>query len=106
MMIASIAIGDAEIWNDRVESIATTFASLSKIRSKQMREVQPMRIRLVTLPQEATIADVHQKTGAVVDVATLARINHVTAEQVLPKGRVVKVVKGFNPAMLDAAAGG
>lgn len=105
-VIAMLAIGDADVWNERVDSIASTFASLSKIRSKQMREVEPMRIRLVTLPEEATIAAVHDQTGSVVDVPTLARINHVTAEQVLPKGRVVKVVKGFNPALLDAAAGG
>ena len=105
-VIAMLAIGDAAVWNDRVDSIATTFASLTKIKSKQMREVEPMRIRLLTLPEDATIVQVHERSGSVVDVATLARINHVSPEQVLPKGRVVKIVKGFNPAQLDAAAGG
>lgn len=104
-VVAMMAIGDGEVWNDRLDAVATTFASFGAIHSPQMKRVKPMRVRLVTVETETTLAALHATSGSVVDAATLALINHTSVEAVLPAGRVIKVVRGFNPAALAEAAG-
>ncbi|MEM6995789.1 MAG: M48 family metalloprotease [Myxococcota bacterium] len=102
-VIAILAIGDSEIWNERLDAVATTFASLSKIRAKEFRNVEPMRVSLMTLSAEQTIEQVHAASASVVDVETLALINHAALGHPMAVGRVVKVVRGFNPASLAEA---
>lgn len=99
-VLALLSIGDAEVWNERLDTVASTFASVSAITTRKMKQVEPMRLRLVTLTAESTIEQVHASSASVVDAETLALINHVAVGQALPVGRVLKVVRGFNPATL------
>ena len=99
-VVSILALGDVEVWQDRLDAVATAFASFAKIRSKQMREVKPMRLHLFTVPNAMTIAAAHKESRSVVDVETLALINHVTLDETLAVGRVIKVVRGFNPERL------
>jgi len=104
-VVSMLALGDVEVWEDRLDSVATAFASFAKIRSKQMREVKPMRLDLFTVPKPMTIVQVHEESRSVVDVETLALINHATADETLAAGRVIKVVHGFNPERLAEVVG-
>lgn len=105
---ALLAIGDAETWNERLDAVATTFASFREIVAKDMRDVQPMRIVLVTLATPMTLAQAAKAHGSVVEPSALALINHLPPgpESVLEAGRVLKLVRGFNPARLNEVVGG
>jgi predicted Zn-dependent protease len=93
-VLALVTIGPEEGWSARADVLARTFASFAKV-DEQVRNVEPMRVRLLVLDKAATITELAK--GGPVDAATLALVNQVGAEEPLAKGRAVKIV---SPAAL------
>ena len=60
-----------------------------------------MRVRLATLPSDMTLAEFDRVQPSVVNVTEIAKLNHVAVDEPLKKGRVIKRVTGFNPALLQ-----
>ena len=44
-----------------------------------------------------TLAQLEKSKPSAIDLPDVARLNHVTPDETLPKGRIVKRVEGFNP---------
>jgi hypothetical protein len=59
-----------------------------------------MRVRILELEQPASLAHLLGSHPSSVDVETLAIVNQVQPNAVLPAGTLVKIVEGFNPENL------
>ena len=101
-IIAMIAASAQEAWGSRADAVAASFASFRKIGDSELAKVEPMRIQLATLPSDMTLGEFDRVQPSVVNVAELAKLNHVAVDEPLPKGRIVKRITGFNPALLQA----
>lgn len=100
-IIAMIAASAQAAWQGKADAVATSFASFRKIGDAELAKVEPMRVKLATLPSDMTLAEFDRVQPSVVDVKELAKLNHVAVDEPLPKGRIVKRVTGFNPALLQ-----
>ncbi len=96
-VVAMIAAAPAEVWANHADAIATTVASFRPLKDPRLRNVEPTRVGLVTLKSETTLAAFNEAQPSSIPVVELARINHVTADQPLPAGRIIKRVDGYNP---------
>lgn len=96
-VVAMIAAAPAEVWDSHADAIATTVASFRPLKDPSLRNVQPTRITLFTLPTETTLVALNEAKPSSIPVVELARINHVAPDEPLPAGRVIKRVEGFNP---------
>jgi predicted Zn-dependent protease len=81
-------------------AIETSMLSFSPITSPAHRDLQPMRLRVVALEEDTSLAHFSGSHPSSVDVATLAVINQVEPNALLPAGTLIKTVVGFNPANL------
>ncbi len=95
-VVAMIAASSADTWASYADAVATAVSSFRALKDPALRGVEPTRIRIATLPTETTIAAFNALQPSAVPVVELARINHVTADQRLPAGRMIKRVEGFN----------
>jgi predicted Zn-dependent protease len=100
-IIALIAASAQAAWQGKADAVATSFASFRKIGDAELAKVDPMRVRLATLPSDMTLAEFDRVQPSVVNVNEIAKLNHVAVDEPLKKGRVVKRVTGFNPALLQ-----
>ncbi len=71
--------------------------SFDRLTDRAALNVQPMRIDLVTLQGDATIAELAARRSSPVPVSELALLNGVGEEEVLSAGRTVKWVVGEKP---------
>jgi predicted Zn-dependent protease len=101
-VLVMIAAAAQAAWAGRAEIVAASFASFRRIGDEKLANVPPMRIKTTVLPSDMTLAEFNRVQPSVVHIAELARINHVQADESLPKGRLVKRVVGFNPAAIRA----
>lgn len=102
-VVAMIAAAPDAVWVEQADAIAATIASFAPLTDPALRNVQPMRIKLVTLAAPTTLAALNSTQPSSIPVVELARINHVAADETLDAGRVVKRVEGFNPDPPPAA---
>ncbi len=103
-IIAMIAASAQEAWGSRADLVAASFASFRKISDPELAKIEPMRIVLAELPADMTLGEFDRLQPSVVNVAELAKLNHVAVDEPLPRGRVVKRVTGFNPALMREPA--
>lgn len=95
-VMALLALGTAEHWEAHSDEVATCFASFRSASSK-LREVEPMRVRVLETKQDTTLADLRDQRGAAVALPALALLNGVEPGATLPAGTWLKWVEGFNP---------
>lgn len=100
-VVAIIAAAPAEVWPSHADAIATTVASFRPLKDPKLRNVQPTRIELLTLGAQTTLAALNEAKPSSIPVVELARINHVTPDEPLPAGRIIKRVEGFNPQAVE-----
>lgn len=96
VVIAMMALGPAESWEARSEVVATCFASFRRAE-QPLREIQPMRVRVVELAAPTTLTQIQAQEPSVIELPRLALLNGVPAEQELPAGTLVKRVDGLLP---------
>ncbi len=95
-VLALAAMGPGEGWTERSTAIATTFASFRRAEPA-LRRVEPMRVHMVALRREGTLAQFQEKRPSVIELAQLALLNAVDPQAALPEGTMIKRVDGFNP---------
>lgn len=103
VVVAMLAAAPSKIWPSYAEPVAGTVSSFCPLADERLRNVEPTRIHLVTLRAETTLAAFNEAQPSSIPVVELGRINHVTPDQSLPAGRVIKRVDGYNPAVGESA---
>jgi predicted Zn-dependent protease len=102
-VLAMIAVGPEQGWAARAEEVARAFASFGRLTDRTLLEVDPMRIRVITVQSPTTLAELQTQQPSSVPIEELAILNHVAPDAQLPAGRPVKRVEGFNPRAETAA---
>lgn len=92
-VIAMVAIGPEQGWGERTTVLANTFGSFGKIADARVAKIDPLRVHVVTLDKESSIAELAREQPGALDAATLARLNGVAIDSVLPAGRAIKQVR-------------
>ena len=101
-VLAMLAVGPESTWENHSDPVAKSFASFASITDPRILKIDPMRIRIENLPREMTLKEFAKARPSVVPVDELAVLNHVDADEKLEKGRAIKRVVGFNPALAKA----
>jgi predicted Zn-dependent protease len=81
-----------QLWNNYSAAIGGAINSFNRVTDQQILNVQPQRLRIVTLDQDMTLQEFYQRFPSVVPVETLAMINQVNTGDRLAKGQRVKQV--------------
>lgn len=83
-----------ERWPQAEREVAAALASFGPLTDRRYLDVEPARIRLVTVDRPTTLGELARRHGADSDIENLAVLNGVTQEAVLEAGRLVKLVAG------------
>ncbi|HET7041662.1 MAG TPA: hypothetical protein VFI13_06575, partial [Gemmatimonadales bacterium] len=67
--------------------------SFARLTDPAKLSVEPKRVHLVTLRSAQTIVEAGRTNGGTLPDAELASVNGVAADQVLPAGMLVKIVR-------------
>ena len=78
-------------------AVDRSLLSMRRLSDRKLLSVQPMRVSLVTLDRPLAVSDL-DRLGADVSNERLMLINRLDPDTVIPAGRTLKIVKGFNPA--------
>lgn len=93
-VLALVAMSPAASWAARSEAVAASFASVRRAEPA-LREVEPLRVRLWTLPADTTLLGVQDQRPSAIDLPRLALLNGIEdPTAVLPAGTVIKRVEG------------
>ena len=95
-VMAMMAIGPAENWEQHSDAVATCFASFRRAEPPLLA-IEPLRIRVLELKVDATLAQLQEQRPSMVELAKLALLNGVKPDQELPAGTRVKWVEGLLP---------
>jgi predicted Zn-dependent protease len=102
-VLALAALGPSAKWAERLEAVAVCFASLRRA-PRALREVEPMRVRILELPSATTLLGLQDQRPSAIDVPHLALLNGIDdPTATLPAGTLVKRVEGGPPT--TSAAG-
>jgi predicted Zn-dependent protease len=96
-VLTMIAIAPESDWSDLVPAIGPAFSSFRILTDPSLLQVEPMRIRMLELPEATTLEQLQEKHPSVVPMKRLARLNRASASDELPAGHVVKRIVGVNP---------
>jgi predicted Zn-dependent protease len=89
-----LGVADEGRWNIHAAVVARSFETFDRLSDRAALEVQPLRLSLVTLEREMTLAEFAQRYPSQVSLETLALLNGVAEDARLPAGTVVKTVVG------------
>jgi predicted Zn-dependent protease len=89
-----IGYGAQESWSGYASTIASSIGSFDELTDPAALAVQPMHVKLVTVPQAMTIDEFAGKYPSAVDAQTLAIINGVEKGGRLAAGQKAKQVVG------------
>jgi predicted Zn-dependent protease len=102
-VLALAAMGPAAEWEQRLATVATTFASFRRA-PRALAEVEPMRVRPYTLPAATSLAALQAARPSSIELPQLCLLNGIDDAAVeLPEGTVVKRVEGGPPAVIASA---
>jgi predicted Zn-dependent protease len=98
-MIISLSGGDQakELLGEGVRALKSTRI----LTDPKVVAVDPMRIHLVEIEEPISLRKWTQGDPESIPADTLALINHVGAEELIPAGTMVKTVKRFRPPAID-----
>jgi predicted Zn-dependent protease len=81
-----------QLWNSYNSALNSSVGSFKQVSDQNILNVQPNKLRIVTLDQDMTLQEFYQKYPSVVPVETVAMINQVNTGDRLSKGQRVKQV--------------
>ncbi len=84
--------------------LANTMTALDVLEDPEALAVQPARLAIVRLPRAMTLAQLNVEQPSTVGLDTLALLNGVSPNELLPEGRLVKRVVGAKPIDLGFAS--
>lgn len=82
-------------WSARRAAVASTVSSFAPVTDPTVLGVQPMQLRIVTLPEAMSLNSFVRSNPQGVDVDELARLNRVSPGEVIPAGTRIKAVEGI-----------
>ncbi|HSM51282.1 MAG TPA: M48 family metalloprotease, partial [Thermoanaerobaculia bacterium] len=83
-----------ERWPQAERDVSAALASFGPLTDRRYLDVQPARIRVVTVDRPTTLAELVRRHGSTADLDSLAVLNGVEKETILEAGRLVKLVDG------------
>jgi predicted Zn-dependent protease len=83
-----------EKWPDYEPDITASARSFNRLTDKKILSVKPMRLKIITLDKEMTLAEFADRYPSPVSIETLALINNVGRNKRLPAGSKLKQVVG------------
>lgn len=84
-------------WSAKEATLERAVASFAELVDPKILGIESMRLELVRLDRDLTLEEFAGRYPSVVDLATLASINHLDAGERLRAGSLAKRVVGFNP---------
>jgi predicted Zn-dependent protease len=81
-------------WGNYDRVFAESLGSFAPLTDRRYLDVQPKRMKVVSVPQPTTLDELARRQGASVSTDVLALINHVAPGGSVPAGRTVKIVVG------------
>src|SRR6185503_19435761 len=81
-------------WGGYDRVFSESLASFAPLTDRRYLDVQPKRVKVVTVTQPITVAELARRNNATVSADVLALINQVAPGATLPAGQPAKVVVG------------
>jgi predicted Zn-dependent protease len=98
---ALLGYGLAAPVEQRIDSIESSLRSFHAVTDRQVRSVEPDRLRLVALEQPMTLRAFQQRYPSVIELDELAALNRVEPDETLEAGTTVKRVVGERPRPVE-----
>ncbi len=87
-----------QLWTKYDNVLIAAMSSFRRLTDVNILRVQPMHLKIVTLTQTTSLAQMIQQEKSPVSIETLAIINQVESNTTLKSGERVKTVTGVNAA--------
>jgi predicted Zn-dependent protease len=81
-------------WGRYSGPVGSAISTFAAVTDRAVLDVQPLRIRVVTLAEATSLNGYHQRNGGPIGVDALARLNRTSAGAVLSGGTRIKTVVG------------
>lgn len=81
-------------WRTHQDAIVAAIESFARVTDRAVLDVQPQRLRIVTVDREMTLEEFAARHSPGVPVQTIALINNLQPSSVLVRGQLVKAVTG------------
>jgi predicted Zn-dependent protease len=92
-------------WRSYDRVFGESLASFAPLTDRRYLDVQPKRVKVVSVPQPITVDELGRRNGSTVTADVLALINQVAPGGTLPAGQSAKVVVGGRLPNEDRRAG-
>jgi predicted Zn-dependent protease len=89
-----LGLGTEAGWKSWRRGVVSAISSFAEETDRRVLSVQPWRIEMVTLPTSTTGSGFIKGWPSVAPAEDIYRINRISADEVIPKGRVLKRVIG------------
>jgi predicted Zn-dependent protease len=89
-----LGFGPVDAWRTREELVRESLESFRVLEDQNILDVQPARIRVITVPREMDLATFLSGEGASDRVEHVRLLNRLQGNRPLPAGRVLKVPVG------------
>ena len=87
-----LALATADEWTDHQGSMEEALATFARLDDPEALKAQPSRLKLVQIRKDMTLEEFNRQYPSVVEMPTLALINHVQPTDKIPAGSLVKRV--------------
>jgi predicted Zn-dependent protease len=89
-----MGLASADKWASYASAVSGTLSSFAPVTDAAVLDVQPLRIEVVTVPREMTLAAFQQRYPSAVPLDELARINRLASNATVSAGTRLKRVVG------------
>jgi predicted Zn-dependent protease len=89
-----LGYGPSQAWANRREVDQRSLASFLVLRDREFLDVQPARIRVVTVPRDIGLDSLLAREGAGEWAEEVRLLNRIQGNPTLPAGRAVKIPVG------------
>ncbi len=86
-----------QLWTKYDDVLINAMKSFRRLTDQNILRVQPMHLKVVTLTQTTSLAQMAQQEDSPVSIETLAIINQIESNMTLRSGERVKTITGVNP---------
>jgi predicted Zn-dependent protease len=89
-----LAYAPSALWSSYDNALEDSLQSFRRLTDRKLLGVDPMRVRIVTVPRSMTLAELAGREGTPIAPRELALLNGIDEEAPLRSGQLVKLVVG------------
>jgi predicted Zn-dependent protease len=89
-----MGLASADKWASWADAVSRTLSSFAPVTDRAVLDVQPLRIEVVTVPGQMTLAAFQQRYPSAIPLDELARINRLAPNATVTAGTRLKRVVG------------